>query len=228
MKTIFHTSFCASTYLAVSLSKSITTFCEPDCSYKLNSTLELNKLGDFLVKFPSSVCFLASQLNYKNVFLYRKLKDQLHKYKKNYFFYNQQLNNNYNIMKNNLHKKTKHFFYSNDFLLNSAFLWADRFNWLLDCKDVLYLETNDLLQNYTKKLNLICKFYEIEFKPVDVDFHVKKYNLNNKNESINIDYLKDYKIYDSSEGIEEYIFDEKIEEICNLVIKNFPELKKFI
>jgi len=228
MKAIFHTSFCASTYLAVSLSKSITTFCEPDCSYSLKSTLELNKSGNFLVKFPSSVCFLAPQLNYKNVFLYRKLKNQLQKYKKNYFFFNQQLNNNYIIMKNNLHKKTKDFLYSNDFLLNSAFLWVDRFNWLLDCKEVLYLETNDLLQNYTKKLNLICKFYEIEFKPVNVDFHVKKYNLNNKNESINIDYLKDYKIYDSLIGVEEYVYDKKIEDISNMITKKFPELEKFI
>jgi len=228
MKTIFHTSFCASTYLASLLSKSITTFCEPDCSHNLKSIFNLDKQGDFLIKFPSRYCFFAAELNYKKIFLYRKLKNQLQKFKKNKDFFDQELKYNYDVMKKNLHKKNKIFKYGDNFLLNSAFLWADRFHWILNSNNVFYLETNDFLKNIKEKLNLICRFYEIEFKPIDVDFHVKKYNLNINNESINIDSFKVHEKYDTSIGIEEYVFDEEIEEISNNIKSIFPEFIKYI
>jgi hypothetical protein len=228
MKFIFHTSFCGSTYLAVLLSKSITTFCEPECSYDLNGINELGKQGKFLLKLPSSRCFFAYNLLDKKIFLYRKLKNQLQKFKKNSKLSSEQQQSNYFKMKNNLHNKTKIFNFGNNYLLNNAYLWADRFNWLLDSTNVMYIETNDLLININKKIQLICEFFELEYVPVDVNFNVKEHNLNNKNESINIDKIKNYNLYNSLTGVEEYVLDNEIEEISYIIKKAYPYLKNYI
>jgi hypothetical protein len=228
MKHIFHTSFCGSTYLAVLLSKSITTFCEPECSYDLKGVNELSKQGEFLLKFPSSLCFFAPILLDKKIFLYRKLKNQLQKFKKNSKLFSEQQQSNYLKMKNNLHNKTKIFNFGDNYLLNNAYLWADRFNWLLDSTDVMYIETNDLLINIHKKIKLICEFFELKYVPIDVNFHVKEHNLNNNNEAINIDQIKEYNLYNPLTGVEEYVLDEEIEDISYIIKKSYPYLESYI
>ena len=161
---IFHTSHCGSTLLACLLSKSIPTLTEPDWVHeivKIGSSEERRNFAkehspeDVLVKYSSLVCDVAPFIGGKTVLLYRDLDDHLRKFST----------------------------YPGVDLKFEAGAWAHKMSSAIISDDIFLLETNVFLENKEKAAEEICKFFGIEYKPLDfeIDFNVKKrgYNQNN-------------------------------------------------
>ena len=157
---IFHTSFCGSTLLACLLSKSIPTLAEPSWSGqpidKIN--FDNNHLDGHLVKYPSRAYQLIPNLNSKIVFLYRNFEDHLNKLK--------------SVREINRQEE--------------AFLWALRFSYATQAKDIIFIESNYFLNNQKETCQLICDYFGIEYKPIEINFHVKDAGYLGKDTVINI------------------------------------------
>jgi hypothetical protein len=222
---IFHTSHCGSTLLASLLSKSIPTLTEPSWSHKLKdeedsiSCIKENHLSGQLVKYPSVYCHLMPQVEGKKVFLYRPLVSHIQKLKNS-------LDTPFHlsVMAPNLHYKTKTWHTEETETTIQTFLWMDRCFWAIDAKDILLISSNDLFEDPQKVTKKVCRFFEVEHIPVEIDYQVKLANLNHSNESINLNNV-DIKV--------KYI--EPIEPIdfnllrwVDTIIEVHPKLKYFV
>jgi len=144
---IFHTSRCGSTLLACLLSKSIPTLAEPSWSCqpinKIN--FDSNHLDEHLVKYPSKAYQLIPNINSKIIFLYRNFDDHLNKLE--------------SVKEVNRQEE--------------AFLWSSRFFYATQASDIIFIESNYFLNNQKETCQLICDYFGIEYKPIEIDFHVK-------------------------------------------------------
>jgi len=168
---IFHTSHCGSTLLACMLSKSIPTLTEPDWSHDARNIEDIWEKVDFvkqhhpqetLVKYSSLICDVAPHIEGKKVFLYRNFEDHLRKLA-------QGAPINFNIA-------------------GEALFWNQRFAWAIISKNVLYLQTEYFLKNKEEAVKLVCEHFEIQYKPVEVLFNVKKFGYNHHNTPIKVGY----------------------------------------
>lgn len=157
---IFHTSRCGSTLLACLLSKSIPTLAEPSWSCQPIDQIDFNKnhKEEHLVKYPSKAYQLIPRIDSKIVFLYRNFDDHLKKLE--------------SVREINRQEE--------------AFLWALRFSYATQAKDIIFVESNYFLNNQKETCQLICDYFDIEYKPIEINFHVKQAGYNNQDQSIEI------------------------------------------
>jgi hypothetical protein len=157
---IFHTSRCGSTLLACLLSKSIQTLAEPSwsCQPTENIDFEKNHKEECLVKYPSMAYQLIPNIDSKIVFLYRNLDDHLKKLE--------------SVREINRQEE--------------AFLWSSRFFFATQAEDIIFIESNYFLNNQKETCQLICDYFGIEYKPVEINFHVKDAGFNGKDNLINL------------------------------------------
>jgi hypothetical protein len=157
---IFHTSRCGSTLLACLLSKSIATLAEPSWACQQIDKIDVNKnhVDKHLVKYPSMTYQLIPNLNSKIVFLYRNFEDHLNKLE--------------SVREINRQEE--------------AFLWALRFSYATQAKDIIFIESNYFLNNQIETCQLICNYFGVEYKPFEIDFHVKDAGYLGKDTVINI------------------------------------------
>lgn len=157
---IFHTSRCGSTLLACLLSKSILTLAEPSWSCQPIDQIDYNKnhLNGHLVKYPSRAYQLIPNIDSKIVFLYRNFDDHLKKLE--------------SVKEVNRQ--------------GEAFLWSSRFFYATQAKDIIFIESNYFLSNQKETCQLICDYFGIEYKPIEIDFHVKQAGYNYRDNPIEI------------------------------------------
>jgi hypothetical protein len=165
---IFHTSHCGSTLLACLLSKSIPTLTEPKWVHeivKIGLSEERHKFAqdnspeNMLVKYSSLVCDVAPFIGGKTVLLYNNIHEHLTKL-------------------NSVDKSCN--------LKFESFFWAQRMFNVMQSPDILLVESNSFLQDTEKTVKEVCKFFEIEYKPLDfkIDFHVKEAGYNHSDTPI--------------------------------------------
>jgi len=221
---IFHTSHCGSTLLASLLSKSIPTLTEPSWSHELKdkedpiSYINKNHIDNQLVKYSSVYCYLMPQVEGKKIFLYRPLISHLNKLKNS-----QETTFHLNVITSNLHPKTKSWDMGTTETTVQTLLWMDRCFWVIDSKDVLLVNAQDLFDDPQKIAKKVCRFFEIEYVPVEINYQVKLANLNHSNEPINVDNV-DIKI-NYLEPIESIDFN--LLRWVDKIIENHPKLKYF-
>jgi len=157
---IFHTSFCGSTLLACLLSKSINTLAEPSWACLPIDQVDFNKnhIDGQLVKYPSMAYKLIPNIDSKIVFLYRNFDDHLNKLE--------------SVREINRQEE--------------AFLWSLRFSYATQAKDIIFIESNYFLNNQKETCQLICDYFGIEYKPIEIDFHVKQAGYNHRDTPIEI------------------------------------------
>ena len=160
---IFHTSHCGSTLLTKLLSSKIESYSEPYWTHRpirINSfILDSNAFHkeETLVKYPSGVCPMVSQVSGKKIFLYRNLKEHLFKfravgdYQFSYYF---------NFFLQQKHPATV------DMPLDSklqkhVFLWVNRVLWIQKEKEILWVKSRDFFAHKEKELKKITTFFEI-------------------------------------------------------------------
>lgn len=232
---IFHSSHCGSTLLAFKLSKSIETYIEPQWTqiyHKLPVStkpyVEQTTKENCLVKYPSHCPHIFRFIGGKKVFLYRKLKKHFDKF----------------ISKDGLTLDTpqikniteRHFFHPHIDMKRFngedpkhilIMGWINRFLWMKNVKDVLYVDAEDFFANTEQVCNNICEHFNIEYVPVDINFYVKDYANKYSSESlpINIDEIpKETRKYNFISEIEEYDNDSLIKKVSLL----HPELKEYL
>jgi hypothetical protein len=221
---IFHTSHCGSTLLASILSKSIPTLTEPSWSHELKdkkdpiSYINENHLNGHLVKYSSVYCHLMPQVEGKKVFLYRPLVSHTKKLKNS-------LDTPFHLsaMTPNLHNKTKSWDMGNTETTIQTLLWMDRCFWAMEAKDLLLIDAKDLFEDQQKVAKKVCRFFEIEYIPVEINYQVKLANLNHSNEPINTDNITNKINY--TEPIEPIDFD--LLRWVDKIVESHPKLKYF-
>lgn len=188
---IFHTSHCGSTLLAALLSKSLSVLTEPDWSHKIHEHNSIDRIYEQLkdgelIKYSSVYCYLAPYIEDKKVFLYRKLAAHLEKMctKTEYLIDNLEHANK--VMGHNRHSRIN-YFNEYDHIMNHAVLWTERYFWMKESKKTVWIETNYFLHNKQECCQSICDFFDLSYKPVDVNFHVKKFGLNHNNEPLKVE-----------------------------------------
>jgi len=153
MFAIFNTSRCGSTLLTCLLSKSVTSYSEPDWLHEICDIQDMSKKIEMikqfhkpntLIKYSSMHCDVAPHLDCKKVFLYRNFDDHLKKL--------------------NPHPQTKHY---------EATFWNERFTHMLKSQDVLFIESNYFLNNQQEIAKKVCNHFNIEYVPIEINFHVK-------------------------------------------------------
>lgn len=239
---IFHTSHCGSTLLAAKLSKSIPTLTEPNWSHDLKEKeikeipFIINELAneDYLIKYSSHFPYLAALLEGKKVFLYRKLNHHLQKF--NHlekaethldYAYKSAIKAMNSKMRNAIKSK---FFNLYDIKEALAFFWVNRFLWMKQSQNILAIDSNEFFKNQDKVCEDICKWFNIEYKPIDINFHVKiQASCNLTSEPLDWTKFKEVdKTYDASKDILQDSDNQKIVDICTKIKNTFYDLEEFI
>lgn len=222
---IFHTSHCGSTLLAALLSESLPVLTEPDWSHKIHEHNNIDEIyeqlnDEELIKYSSVYCYLAPHIEEKKVFLYRKLGAHLEKMctKTEYLIDNLEHANI--VMGHNRHPRIN-YYNQMDYIMNHAVLWVERYFWMKECNKTAWIETNYFLQNKQECCEVVCNFFGVKYKPIDVSFHVKKFGLNHNNNPLKIENKND--VYnDSSDIITEYSYTVMI--ALDKIHRMFPDV----
>lgn len=162
-----------------------------------------------LVKYPSYTSMACRILTGKKVFLFRNLKDHLHKITSSKKLIDKNVNIYYPFCKNkrNLFSNLN---IDND-LKKIAFVWVHRYLDAFYSQDVLKINSNDFFSNPKKIVKDVTDFFEI--KPVInfdyLNFYVKK-DFNIKDEKLSEIKLKEKIPFDLKSG---YINSNKFEDI---------------
>ena len=189
MKIIYHTSHCGSTLLTALLAQNNVAYAEPDFSalignekdigYAIKETSYKN-IVDYLQytpKFKNIIMKLTTKANMtavfnkrKKVFLYNNLKRHIYKfirqnridlYHPDYYY----------LYSNTTHPKLSYEFEKNHMGQEhasqvSTYMWAHSMLWLLECKNVLWVNSEEFFFDRVKTVNMICDYLEVE-KPHD-------------------------------------------------------------
>ncbi len=167
---IFHTLDSKALRLSCLLSKSIPTLTEPSYSIEALKIQDLwekvdfvskNHAEDILVKYPAQLCDVMPHVEGKKIFIYQDFDE---------------------------HLKTQMTVFPNDSFAFHAFAWAQKFTWATISRDVLFVNTKCFLKNEKKMLKVICKFFNVKYKPVEILFNLKKAGYNNQDNPIRIGY----------------------------------------
>jgi len=167
---VFHTSYCGSTLLACHLSKSIPTLTEPSWSHKAREISDLWEKVDYvksnhpdnvLVKYSSLICDVIPHTEGKKVFLYNNFEDHLRK----------------------LQSVTPSDVFNMHY---EGVEWAKRFTWATISNNVLYVQSKFFLENPHEACQTVCNHFEIDYKPVEIGFHVKKAGYNHSDVPVEI------------------------------------------
>ena len=164
MYSIFHTSYCGSTLLACLLSKSVPTVTEPWWSHEIRKETNIDKKID-LHKYNHVYGMLVK---------YPSLTCDIAPYVngKKVFLYRNFKDHIKKLNSNNIQYE--------------SILWSSRFLSMSNSKDVLFIESNELFDNKNEVCNRVCNHFNIEYKPIDIEFHVKQHGFN----------MRDYPIWE--------------------------------
>jgi len=242
---IFHTSHCGSTLLSVLLSKSLPTLTEPDWSHQIRNYDSKDEAAFFiknrlrdnqLVKYSSVYCYMAPLLDGKKVFLYRTLTDHLRKMasKPEYIKVNLEFGIP-NIARFN-HPLAPFNNLEGSFLLFHAYLWINRILWIFETEDIALIESNEFLNNQQDVAKNVCKYFGVDYIPVEFNADAKKLGFNHRSASIVLDQLVEKEMIDSAkdvDGMEDEVFsnisvptstEEDIISVVNLIKSRFPKI----
>jgi len=188
---IYHTSHSGSTLL-ISLLKEVTkAYSEPSWCHNIISNdinhiffESMSQYNSGTIKFPSGLCHFAHRIGGKKIFLYRQLKHHLFKilpeFRTDYIDYY------YSYFRKNIHPSLKNIEFDSIDKMN-IFLWANRIMWILECQDILWINTNFFLTNKKNSLDYICNNFEIP--TVDnmsmVNIHAKSIGMNHQDIDLN-------------------------------------------
>lgn len=182
---IYHTSHCGSTLL-ISLLKDYTeaysepSWCHNVVRYDLNFLEFISQYNSGVIKLPSGLCNYAHQTEGKKIFLYRKLKQHLHKilsdYRIDYIDYY------YSYFRKNIHPSLKSIEFDTIDKMN-IFLWANRIMWISECPDIAWIDSNEFLSNKKQTLDFVCDYFEIpRVESIELsNIHVKTIGMNHNN-----------------------------------------------
>jgi hypothetical protein len=67
-----------------------------------------------------------------------------------------------------------------------SLFWCFRFANLIKSKDVLFIECNYFLNNQQQVAKEVCNWFDIEYIPIEIDFHVKGAGFNHRDQPIKI------------------------------------------
>ena len=182
---IFHTSHCGSTLLVKLLSSQIESYSEPDWTHQPvrtnNFTLgsdSFHKEGT-LVKYPSGICPMASQVSGKKMFLHRNLKEHLFKFKS---VGDYQFSYYLDFFLKQRHPALADMSIDSE-IQKHVFLWANRVLWVQEEEEVLWIKSRDFFAHKEKELKKITTFFEIpEITDLTASFvDVKRLGYNHNN-----------------------------------------------
>lgn len=237
-RSIFHTSFCGSSLMACMISKSLETYSEPDWLYNLEY-LELEDTKHYcnkfykdnsIIKYPSFYTYLSALVKDKQVFLYRNLRKHLSKMEEASAVFD--CLRGHNVTIRCLHPSLEKINKANILSLKKAkdviiFNWLNIFLYMKTNKDVLFIECDSFLDSKQKTMQRVADHFEIDYKPVEINFDVKACGFHNhSNDPINLSLkdnkeapvFKENKFKDSEDCLETI---DKIKEL-------YPELVKYI
>lgn len=223
---IYHTSHSGSTLLIYLLRKNIKVYSEPYWSHEIirnnSDSIFFESISQYdsgIIKLPSGLCHFAHKTTGKKMFLYRQLKQHLFQIlsKRMTVHY---IDYYYSYFKKNTHPSLKTIEFDSIEKKN-IFLWANRIMWILECQNILWMNTNIFLTNKKKSLNYICDHFEIsKINNVDIpNVHVKSIGMNHQNLDLNqvIPNMNNAIQVDENYGIisDEICFDNN--QICQLL-----------
>lgn len=197
---IFHTSHCGSTLLASLVSKSIDTYTEPKWSHsiwkeKTDSDTEKyileNHPDNTLVKYSSVYCYASPHLPDRKVFLYRKLKHHMQKALIHLDAMVGTVEWNLAVMKHNHHPSVEAVPLSGSHLHACAYLWVDRFLWMREASNVLWIDSDDFFDNPKGTAENVCNHFGVPYITIDIPFNVKKAGLNHSDVPIHVDEIEE-------------------------------------
>ena len=195
---IFHTSHCGSTLLAALLSQSLPTITEPRWSHQIKNHkskedikkhIESNLIDGQLTKYSSAYTHVAPLVSGKKVFVYRKLNHHLQKMVSNPEYLHNNLNYIEDCGKDYIHpklKESKWGKFKSD-LEKQAYYWVQRYFYMKDERDIIFVDTNELFENPNRECEQICDFFGIKYNPININFNVKKARLNHNDYPIRLD-----------------------------------------
>lgn len=174
VKQIYHTSHCGSTLMATLLQNCAPVYTEPSWTrsfFDPNSKPVFNRFmkeyDGSIIKFPSSLCNFSDHFPGEKVFLYRKLNRHLFKRKtqksaevKNPIKAIIRYAYDYNLKY--CHPSLKEIDYDTD-LKKMIFMWANRIQWMMDAKDVLWIESNDFFRNKKETMDKVCDHFKLPY-----------------------------------------------------------------
>jgi hypothetical protein len=236
---IYHVARCGSTLLTSLLSDVATVYSEPSWASSLLLGLDpyknMESFYGSVVKFPSMVSCYPTNFPGKKVFLYRPLAQHLCKMKSvDSLWIQSRLKRIDYIFKNHNHPKIVNFNPQTE-LEKITYLWMCSIFCMLDVENLLWIKTNDFLNDKEDILNKVCYHFDL---PYVTDFYisnidVKRSGINVKDSPISKSYNSDlnFKYVIPSYGIIETdlaLYDSEISEIVKLIENNFPELDQFL
>jgi hypothetical protein len=239
---IFHTSHCGSTLLASLISRSIESYAEPGWSrqlwyrqpnsFNLDRYLSDNHPDNSVIKYSSPLCRVSPHLPDKKVFLYRRLKEHMQKALLHGDFIYYQTEIHLEAMKDHHHPIVDAIPLSGTHLHVCAYLWVDRWMWMREASNVLWIDSNDFFDNIKGTAELVCNHFGVPYTTLDIPFHVKNAGLNKRDTPINVDDVEELHkdmINPVDAKIVHFTHNDMINEIIEQVRKLFPMIEdKFI
>jgi len=236
---IYHVARCGSTLLTSLLSDVATVYSEPSWASSLLLGLDpyknMESFYGSVVKFPSMVSCYPTNFPGKKVFLYRPLAQHLCKMKSvDSLWIQSRLKRIDYIFKNHNHPKIVNFNPQTE-LEKITYLWMCSIFCMMDVENLLWIKTNDFLNDKEDILNNVCDHFDLpyvkDFSISNID--VKRSGINVKDSPISKSYNSDlnFKYVIPSYGIIETdlaLYDREISEIVKLIENNFLELDQFL
>lgn len=241
MNLIYHTSHCGSTLLTALLSTvNAATYAEPSSLHQSIVSREYAiNFDDILeqpviIKMPSGLCHTAPHFAVKKIFLYRTLAEHLVKVYNPETLNKTYLSYYFDYMSNVKHSKLQEVELDTD-LKKHIFMWANRFLWVKESKNTLWVNCKDLFDAMQSTTTDICNFLEVQpvtnFSVSTID--VKLAGLNHTDIPVNQVQMEieRKKAVGYKHGlIPSMLFeeDEEIMEGCNWLIGVLPELQEYV
>lgn len=236
---IYHVARCGSTLLTYLLSNVCKSYAEPGWSRSLLLGIDpyknMESFYDSIVKFPSMTSCFETNFPGKKVFLYRPLSQHLCKMKSvDQIWSRLRFDKIDYIFKNHNHHLITNWNPQDD-LEKITYLWVCSVFRMMDQSEVLWIKTNDFLENKEKILNEVCDHFGLPF-PNDFSFsdiNVKKMSLNGGNDPVNnlVKEIDSFEYTFPSYGListEMALYDLDIKRRVEKIENKYPEIKKFL
>lgn len=239
---IYHVARCGSTLLTFLLSQVSEAYSE--CGWAMGPLIgadpfkTIEKYNGCVVKFPSMVAALPVRFEGKKVFLYRPLAQHLCKIKSvnSEWLKSRELKTDH-ILKNIRHPSLADWNVK-DQLDKVACLWACSVLRMIESTDVLWIQTNDFIENRRDVVDSVCDHFGLNRVPnLSVSYiDAKKIGINGKDNPVHIS-LNNNSLYNNptwttpSHGMiktQLALFDPDIQSRLEYVEKNFSNLIPYL
>ena len=236
---IYHVARCGSTLLTAILSSSCAAYSEPNWSKRfligLDPYKNMHEFYESIVKFPSMVSCFTNNFPGKKVFLYRPLAQHLLKMKSIESSWHDGRESKIDYIFNNYkHLKLSDFTIQNN-MDKIVFLWLCSVFRMQDQEDVLWINTNNFLNDKKKTIQLVCKHFGI---PEPNDYNICKINVKKSNINVgdlpingNIEKMQNIECVYASYGIIETnlaLVDKEIKSLVEKIENKYKEIRNYI